>query len=287
MRIPFVATLCVAATAMGALAAPSTVTAVNMPAWIEHNAQMRPLAPGMRLDSHDIIRTGHGARVLISLPEGSQVKLGEDAVFRLENLNVSDGSKTPFTATLDVIKGAFRFTTALLAKQRQREVAIHVATITAGIRGTDIWGKSDNERDLVCLLEGKISVAHAGESALTMDEPDSFFVVPKDQPAQPVAKVDPAKVAQEWAPQTEPMPGHGLAMAGSHHRLTVATVNSQAEALNWYDTLRSAGYDAKLHPVGRGRFEIRIEMLASEQDAAALGAQLHEVMKTPESRVSP
>ena len=287
MRIPFAATICLALAATAALATPSTVTAVNMPAWIEHNGQMRPLAPGMRLDSHDIIRTGHGARVLIGLPEGSQVKLGEDAVLRMENLNLSDGSKSPFAATFDVLKGAFRFTTALLAKDRQRDVTVHVATITAGIRGTDIWGKSDDERDLVCLLEGKISVAHEGEAAVTMDEPDSFFVAPKDKPALPVAKVDPAKIAQEWAPQTEPQPGQGLAMAGGHHKLTVAKVNTQAEALNWYDSLRSAGYDAKLHPVGRGRFEVRIDNLASEHDAEALGDQLRAVMKTPESKVSP
>ena len=32
--------------------------------------------------------------------------------------------------------------------------------MTAGIRGTDLWGSSDAERDLVCLVEGRITVTH-------------------------------------------------------------------------------------------------------------------------------
>jgi hypothetical protein len=282
MRIPLSALLLVTVLAGAAQAAATTVTAVNMPAWLERDGHIKPLAPGFALQSSDVLRTGAGARVLLTLPEGSQVKLGEDAVFRLDNLNVSDGTKTPFTGVLNVIKGAFRFTTGLLAKTRQREVDVHIATVTAGIRGTDIWGKSDEEKDLVCLLEGHISVQHDGESGFaTMDQPLDFYVAPKGKPALPIAKVDANKVTQEWAPQTEPQPGKGLVQAGGRWKLTVASVDQQADALKWYDTLRDAGYDARIRPAGEGKWAVRLEGLASERDARSLGEQLQQALSTP------
>ena len=37
-------------------------------------------------------------------------------------------------------------------------MSIRVATVTAGIRGTDLWGKSAADRQIVCLIEGRIEV---------------------------------------------------------------------------------------------------------------------------------
>jgi hypothetical protein len=226
MRASYIA-LCLALLFASVAQAATTVAAVNMPAWIERAGHARPLIPGIDLQSADIIRTGAGARVLIKLPEGSQIKLGENAVFRMDGLNDADGVKSPFSAVLDVVKGAFRFTTSVLAKHRERDVQVHVATITAGIRGTDVWGKSDDERDLVCLLEGKISVEHVGEAGFQMmEDPLSFYVAPKDRAALPISKVDSAKVQNDWSPQTEPQAGHGLAQAGGHWKLTVVSRTS-------------------------------------------------------------
>jgi hypothetical protein len=52
--------------------------------------------------------------------------------------------------------------------------------VTAGIRGTDLWGKSNDARDLVCLLEGKISVGAEGHPAVTLDQPLDFYQNPRD-----------------------------------------------------------------------------------------------------------
>lgn len=286
MRAPISAILLAALLAGTVHAAATTVAAVNMPAWLERGGRVIPLAPGQALQSSDVLRTGLGARVLLKLPEGSEVKLGEDAVFRLDNLNVSDGRQSPFTGVLNVLKGAFRFTTSLLGKQRQREVDVHIATVTAGIRGTDIWGKSDKEKDLVCLLEGHISVQHEGEEGFsTMDQPLDFYIAPKGKPALPIAKVDAAKVANEWAPQTEPQPGKGLAQTNGRWKLTVASADKQEDALAWYDKLREAGYDAHIRPAGEGKFHVKLEGLASRDDAKALGERLKNELSTPEAAV--
>ncbi|WP_374347670.1 FecR domain-containing protein [Chitinimonas sp.] len=286
MRASWSAVLLAALLSSLVQAAATTVAAVNMPAWLERDGQMRPLAPGATLQSSDIIHTGAGARVLLTLPEGSQVKLGEDALFRLDSLNGSDGRKTPFTAALNVLKGAFRFTTGLISKPRQREIDVHIATVTAGIRGTDLWGKADNEKDLVCLLEGNISVQRDGEAGFTtLDQPYDFYVAPKGKPSLPVAKVDPAKVRDDWAPQTETRPGAGLAKAGGRWSLTLAKVDKQEDALAWYDKLRNAGFDARIRPVANGKLAIKLDGLASRDDATALGARLKAEFDVPDAVV--
>jgi hypothetical protein len=43
------------------------------------------------------------------------------------------------------------------------EVSIRVGTATIGIRGTDVWGKTDKDGDLVALLEGRIDITRAGQ----------------------------------------------------------------------------------------------------------------------------
>lgn len=288
MRMPLPAALILILLSTVVPAAPATVSAVNMPAWIERNSQSRPLLPGQLLQSGDVLRTGQGGRVLLSLPEGSQIKLGEAAVFRLDKLGTEDGRRSPFTAAVDVLKGAFRFTTALVAKARQREIDVRVATITAGIRGTDLWGKADEERDLVCLLEGRIAVSHEGDGGLQeMNEPLSFFVAPKGKAALPLAKVEQEKVDKDWAPQTELQAGKGVSQAGGKWRLVVASAADQDETLRWYDSLRTAGYAAKVKPVGAHGYRVSLEQLASEADAQALGAQLKASLATPLSQVLP
>jgi hypothetical protein len=105
---------------------------------------------------------------------------------------------------LNVLQGAFRFTTEATAQDIGREVDIKVRSITAGIRGTDLWGRSNAERDLVCLIEGRITVAAAGAPAVTMSQPLDFFQKPRGAPARPVGKVDARQLA-EWALETEPL----------------------------------------------------------------------------------
>ena len=46
--------------------------------------------------------------------------------------------------------------------------------------GTDLWCKSTDERDLVCLLEGKISVGAQGHPEVTLDKPLDFYQKPRD-----------------------------------------------------------------------------------------------------------
>lgn len=262
--------------ALAAERAYAVVDSVQMPVWIERGGQRVPLAPGKVLHNRDRIITGQEARVVIQLAEGSAVKLGEHAQLELNALGRRD--KQVFTAALDVAKGAFRFTTGLFAKTLpHRAVNVRIATITAGIRGTDLWGRADAERDLVCLLEGRITVLHPQDEAREMSEPLSFYVAPKGGAPKPIDKVDPIQLVT-WAAQTEIQPGGGHARRDGRWKVELATVDSETAALELYDRARAAGYATRIKPVaaegGGYRYALRVTQLASNTEAEALAQRL-------------
>ncbi|MCC6197590.1 MAG: FecR domain-containing protein, partial [Burkholderiales bacterium] len=145
-------------------AAAVLVEAVQSPAWVERDGRREPLAPGMQLDERDRVVSGRNARVLLRMPEGSLVKLGEEGRLALDRIAVGrEAQRNVVTASLDVLQGAFRFTTQVAARFRgERRIDIRIATVTAGIRGTDVWGKAAADRDIVCLIEGDIAVQRQG-----------------------------------------------------------------------------------------------------------------------------
>src|SRR4051812_9332929 len=176
----------------------AVVEGVQMPAFIDRDGRRSPVSPGMALKPGDRLFTGAGSRLLLKLSEGSLVKLGENGNLQIKEL---EPSKTLFRAALGVLEGAFRFTTDVVAKSRKRDINITVATVTAGIRGTDLWGKSSADKQIVCLIEGKIEVGARGEAPVAMDQPRQFYQREKGTTA-PVGVVEEAQFAA-WAKETE------------------------------------------------------------------------------------
>lgn len=274
MRVQLVFAALAALLSSSAGAQTLIVEGVTSPAWVERGGTRLPLAVGIRLNDRDRIVTGAGSRVLLRMAEGSAVKLGENAVLALDGLAEKRGRDVArlITASLDVVRGAFRFTTDVFGKPKaNREVKIRITTITAGIRGTDVWGKSQDDRDVICLIEGRIGVEHGG-SEFTMAEPLSFFIAPRKEKPLPVAPVDKQQL-EIWAAETEMAPGTGGARRGGRYHVDAALAPDQKTALAGYDKLRAAGYPAVLRPAkkedGSVEYRVRIENLPTRQDAAA------------------
>jgi hypothetical protein len=258
---------------LAGLAQPAAVVeGVQSPAWVERDGRRIPLQAGMELRAGDRVFTGSGSRALFKLSEGSLVKLGENG-----NLNFTSLSPTQevFRAALRVLEGAFRFTTDIAVKQRRREVSITVATVTAGIRGTDLWGRSRQDTQIVCLIEGAIEVGAEGEKPVTMDKPLQFYQRVKGQ-TQPIAFVDPKQLAA-WAVETEFVPGQPGARRGGRFSAQLASADNQADALAAYDRARNAGYPAEIAARRDGDkvvYVVRIRNLQSKAEADALAAKL-------------
>jgi hypothetical protein len=247
----------------------ATVEAVQYPAWIERGGATAPLVPGTRLQPKDKLVTGANARVRMQLGEGSAVKLGENAQFVIESAE----DRGVFRAALNVLVGAFRFTTAAIST-RTREVSIRAKTVTAGVRGTDLWGKSAGDRDLVCLLEGKITVGAEGHPTVTLDQPLDFYQKPRDG-APAVAKVD-AKQVEEWAKETEVSSAGAAAKASGKWRMVAAAKADRDAALALSRRLRRDGYPSEIVQKDN-YFVVQVTNLAGEAEARALMSALRDV----------
>ena len=186
-----------------------------------------------------------------------------------------------------MLEGAFRFTTDLAVKNRRREVNIGIATVTAGIRGTDLWGRSRDNTQIVCLIEGAAEVGAQGEQPVTLSEPRQFYRRVGGQ-TQPVGLVEPQQLAQ-WAEETEIQAGRGAARQGGRFQVELARAEDQSGALALYDRLRAAGYPAEIRPVtqdGQRVYIVRIRNLASRAEAQGLAAQLRGKHGVTQPRVS-
>ena len=269
-----------AALAAGAALAHATVEAVQYPAWLERGGQRVPLTAGTVLQSRDRIATGGNARAQLRLPEGSAVKLGENAQFVVERVEDRAGV---LRAVLNVINGAFRFTSQ---EARKRDVTIKVKNVTAGIRGTDLWGKSTEERDLVCLIEGRISVESTGNPAVTLDKPLDFYQLPRGGRPE-VSKVDP-KQLEEWAKETEIPPDGAAARGGGTWRVVAATFAERDKALAFSRSLRSRGFPTEVVEKEK-QYLVQIHGLAAETDARSLMGSLGGVpgVSQPQVRQGP
>jgi hypothetical protein len=283
--------LLLAASALPAMAAPpgADVEALQMPAWLVRDGQRTPLAPGARLRNGDRIDTGTGSRALLRLPDGSLVKLGEKARFSLDGVRGARRADGLFKATLNVLEGAFRFTTTALYKFRgKRDIEVRFPTVTAGIRGTDLWGKATADREIVALIEGRITVKRRGAPTLDLDQPKSLYQALRNAGVLPVEPISDEALAA-YAAETEIAPGQGAAGKGGKWRVYAARVRSQDEALAVYDRLREAGYPATIQPTqkeGATVYQVRIGGLLSEADGVAVAIKLKSELGLTDVSVS-
>jgi hypothetical protein len=254
-------------------AAPATVEAVQSPAWRDRDGFTLPLAVGMQLQSGDVVRTGPGARAYLLLAEGSRVKLGEAAQFSLHSRSLQP--EKFFRGALDILSGPFRFTTGRLKKALPRELTIRVATATIGIRGTDLWGRTDQNGDLVALLEGRIEITRAGQIT-EMAQPMTYYDAPRGQAAT-VKPLDP-EVFRMLARQTEILPGDGAARAKGRWHVRAGSASGEEAALELYDRVRDAGFAARVRPRaaegGGWRYEVLLPGFASAAEAELAATRL-------------
>jgi len=248
----------------------ASVESVQLSASVERGKQVLPIAPGMELKEGDRVNTGARGRLVLKLAEGSTVKLGEKASLFFDKAKMRDDGV--FDAALFVAEGAFRFTTGALGKLAgKREVTIAVNNVTAGIRGTDVWGKSTQQSDIVCLIEGSVEVTPPGERPFTLDQRYSFYAL-EGNLSKPVETVSADKMSA-WAAETDLEAGQGVATRDGKWKIFAAGFKKSSEALEAYNALRRAGYPAEFLPEKSGEaraYTVRLSGFALEKDAKSV-----------------
>lgn len=263
----------------GTWAAPAgIVEGLQMPAWVAREGTTAPLKPGMELQAGDRLSTGRYGRLRLRLAEGSQVKLGEGADFRISRFQAPAQEDVPFKGLLRVVKGAFRFTTSLLSKRHRRSIDVQIATVTAGIRGTDLWGKAANDKDIVCLIEGQIVVRHGDDAPITMSDPLTFYIAPKDAPPLPVKPVSEAQL-KTWADQTELTPGEGIATTDGRWTTSLLSVRDRSRATSALRRLHMDGYAAEVAEVtlkDQTWYRVVVHGFVDRHEALAFAARMNQ-----------
>jgi len=236
---------------VAAAATPGRVDMVQPPASVERDGRREPLAPGMAVRGGDVVRTGQHSRARLALAEGSDVKVGSDAEVDMQRLDTADESSSGFFEGLvSVVRGAFRYTTgAVAARTTKRHIDFRVGAVTAGIRGTDIWGMAGLDRDFVVLLEGKIDVGSGGRHE-RLAQAGTAYVKPHSGAAQPRVRVDRATI-RRYAQQTEPLANQPTLSADGGWVVHLDSLRDAGRASRALERYRGAGY-----PVDRERVRV-------------------------------
>lgn len=242
------------------------VEGVQLPAWLDRAGLTVPVSPGISLQAGDTVRTGAGARLLLKLEEGSIVKLGENARFVIERAQPRGGV---FEAAFSLATGAFRFTTETLAKASPRDVTIEIAqNATIGVRGTDLWGRGREDKDIVCLIEGKIQVTGNDRKPLTLDRPLQLFQSTRSAPPEPLGFLTKAQL-DVFAAETEIELGKGASTVGGW-KVVIDGFESRDAAREAQRNLRNNGYPADL----TAENALNISKMDSEYSARQLALRL-------------
>ncbi|HTJ97529.1 MAG TPA: FecR domain-containing protein [Rhodocyclaceae bacterium] len=251
----------------------AVVDTVQAPAWVVRGGKVLPLAPGMEIVNSDHINTGANARAYIRLTEGSVVKLGANTKFTFYSR--SQRPSVNYRAALDIAEGAFRYTTSALGKLRKRDLSVRVGTSTIGIRGTDIWGRSNLDEDMAVLIEGKVEISRGAESVMLSD-PMTQYRAPKNGEMAPLAQIDSLSLAM-LARETEIQSGDGASKARGDWDVVLGTVTTQDAALAMYDQARKAGFAAKIKvkkQSGAYVYSVLLPGAVSQDDALSLAERL-------------
>ncbi|MFT4562976.1 MAG: hypothetical protein ACI9BW_002728 [Gammaproteobacteria bacterium] len=248
----------------------ASVEVFQSPAWLIRDNVRSALALGTEIQENDEIETGASARAMLRLGDGSTVKLGAHASLVLPLLDAGGLSDGVFLGFLDLAKGAFRFTTTELGKLHKREITAQLRSITIGIRGTDVWGKADDARDFVVLLEGQITVDHNDQS-YPLDEALSLFSAPIGASPEPITEVNQDDLAL-WAQETEPQDGAGVRAVDGKVRLHLATYADESRARALVNRLDGEGYQVSVDELdvgGRKWFHVSQQNFVTRADAFA------------------
>jgi hypothetical protein len=255
----------------------AVVAGLQAPAWVEREGVMQPLQAGAVLSSGDRLSTGKGARIVLNMPDESVVKLGEQVQFEIQDLKPGVAEQ-PFTGLLRVLAGAFRYTTAPSSKLKRR-LDIQVGTATIGIRGTDVWGKSGPDQDLVCLLEGKIEISREGEKPVPMTEPLSVYTAAPQKPANALSQVDMPTV-QTLALETELTKGQGVMQTDGKYAVYLYSETSEAAAERRRQQLHKDGYAVEVRGAevnGRSWHRVLLPHFMSAADAKTVRQELADL----------
>lgn len=117
------------------------------------------VARDQRVVAGTTITTGPRGQAIIRLDDGSTVVLHENSEFRINEFSFDKDKPQSDNIALQLLKGAMRSVTGLIASRNQSKFALYTVQATIGIRGTDFMVALVNPAYL-SVIQGAISAAN-------------------------------------------------------------------------------------------------------------------------------
>ncbi len=117
-----------------------------------------PLSVGSGILLEDIILTGVKGRGQINLIDGTQITLGNDAQFVVDEYLFDQETTQESLARFTIMRGGFSYLSGKLGKVKNPDVEIATSYGYIGIRGTSLWAGVFNNEMRVFLEGGNIVV---------------------------------------------------------------------------------------------------------------------------------
>jgi hypothetical protein len=138
------------------------------------------LTVGALIEHLDKLETGNDARLEVTLNDDTKLTLGEKATVTVDSF-VFDPTAGKGEAVLQVVKGAFRFTTGKIGDMASKKVEVTTSFATLAVRGTDFWAGPIDGSNGVLLLTGKVEVKTKRGQVLLDDPRDGTMVAGIDR----------------------------------------------------------------------------------------------------------
>lgn len=195
----------------------------------------RTLTKGDEINSGDIITIGNG-RAQIRFSDGAYLALQPNTIFKVDEYafdGKADGSEKGF---FSLLKGGLRTISGLIGKSNRQSYKLNTPNATIGIRGTAFSVTQTDERLIVTVGQGRVSVSNPTGS-LTIGSGQSVIVpTPHSPPRMTDEKAAVSQVPtqqqeqqQEQSQQQQPpsstlISGNQLTSSGTSQPVAVATL---------------------------------------------------------------
>jgi len=165
------------------------VSRIQGAAFAQQGGALRELSLNVPVKREDILKTGPGARLELTMLDETRLTLGADTEFILERYDLGR-QHGPGAVLLKLTKGAFRLVTGELSALRGGPFEVGTPLGTIGIRGTEFWGGYITAESLsVMLISGKgvYVVNEAGRSEIVNPGDGVELRSRREPPSHPIS----------------------------------------------------------------------------------------------------
>lgn len=258
------------------------VSALQPPAWITHKNERIALGASAPIQSGDSLTTGPGARVHLALADGSLLKLGENTVVELQNLQLRNVKQTyVLTGSLKMSSGNMRYTAQKQRATSKSDLNLQIGrALLAQASSADLWAATGSAEDRLLLIEGSATVTPPQKPAVPMAQPNSVYTTYRNNAGKPDG------ISQMQEPrlllQLTELDGRQPALqSNGPYRIVLATYPDEAKALERVRKYAALGYPVELQrpsPTSPG-YRVILDGLPNHADAKAYAALLVQKLK--------